>query len=1035
FSEIQFTTDSREADVYLAKQNETAVWEENSTFAKVVVVNGIREVSAKEFWDASEIGKNILKGSYALGTKMQPFYFAQTGNSALFKANIRYTTNFKARAEYQNDLAGGLYVTDGNHSGFIMAIQNKLLYGDWKWTDEVLPRPVLMYPDPLPAEMAVVLKDGYFHVYVNDNFAAKLSVEEVVPGAAADAEFAFGIYMNADAAADIEFSEIQFTTDSREAASYLAEQNGTIVWEEGSIFAKVVVVNGIRRESAKEAWDTGEIAKNILKGSYAMGSKQQPFYFVETGSSALYQADIAYTTQFVEGTEYQNDLAGGLYVTDGNHSGFIMAIQNKLVYTDWKWTDVVLSEPVLMYPNPVPAKMAVALKGGYFYVYVNDNFAAKLSVEDVVPGAAEDAELAFGIYMSADKTADIQFSNTQFTTDVTAVGEYLLAKDGIFAETVTVNGTEVNSATSVWNRKDELDGILTGRNGKWTEPMILKETGTTALLQTRIENITGNEAGVTYQNDLFGGLWAADGINRGFLLVVGNGIAKGTDTNNREECLDKWVLMHPQNGEGHPYPVELKVARKGGYFYIYLDGNYKTKVKVSEAIPGAADDAELAIGLAMHCDNEAEIKFSNISYTTDAAAVDALLLPEHGIFADSVTVNGNTINSDASVWNRDKELEGILTVRNGGWGQPMILKGTGTASLLQTRIENVGGKEEEGWVRNVYGGLWATDGTHYGFLMAINNSIAVGNALDNRPISLDQYVLMPPESGGENPIELAVARKGEYIYVYVDGVYKKRLAVSDVIPEASNTAELAFGLTMDRGGDGGNSELQFSNTSYTTDAAEVDAFLVPKDGIFADSVTVNGNTINSVTSVWNRDRELDGIMTVRNGGWGQPMLLKGTGTTALLKTRIENITDSSEDWARNVYGGLFATDGTNYGLLMAECDGIAMGGDLNIDFYRGGQYVLMGPTTGGQNPVEMTIARKGGSIYLYLDDVFVKKVGVSEVIPNATDNAELAFGLAMDIASDGDSAGKNAVLQFSNTSYTTDEAAVTAFMSEKGTTE
>ena len=220
-----------------------------------------------------------------------------------------------------------------------------------------------------------------------------------------------------------------------------------------------------------------------------------------------------------------------------------------------------------------------------------------------------------------------------------------------------------------------------------------------------------------------------------------------------------------------------------------------------------------------------ELKFSNISYTTDAAAVDAFLLSKNGIFAEQVTVNGNVINSGTSVWNREKELDGILTVKNGGWGQPMILKEIGTSSLLQTRIENIGGKEADGWVRNVFGGLWATDGTNYGFLMAINNAIAVGTDFNNRPISLDKYVLMPPESGGENPIELAVARKGAYIYVYVDGVFAKKLSVSDVIPNASDDTELAFGLTMDRGGDGGNSELKFSNITYTTDAGKVEAFL------------------------------------------------------------------------------------------------------------------------------------------------------------------------------------------------------------------
>ena len=94
------------------------------------------------------------------------------------------------------------------------------------------------------------------------------------------------------------------------------------------------------------------------------------------------------------------------------------------------------------------------------------------------------------------------------------------------------------------------------------------------------------------------------------------------------------------------------------------------------------------------------------------------VLLEGSLFTDKVTVGGFTINSDMSVWNMEDESKGILTVKNGSWGQPMILKGTGTESLLKTRIENIttgkatnnGDGATAAW--EVFGGVWVTDGTN-----------------------------------------------------------------------------------------------------------------------------------------------------------------------------------------------------------------------------------------------------------------------------------------------------------------------------------
>ena len=450
-----------EESVSLNKELEKNFRLKPSLFAKEVEINGTKIYSNMSVWDMSKEGQGIVSTSYDAGGKMQALLFAKTGKEAVFQANIQYTTRFEAGKEYQPDLFGGLYITDGKNSGYILAVQNKLLYGNWQWTDVVIPGPVLMYPNPVPAEMAVVLKDGYFYVYINDNFAAKLREADVVPGSSQNAEFAYGIYMIADKTADIAFRDFSFSTDSGDVANYLAQQSKTSEWKENSMFARAVMINGVRKASAKEVWDTSEIGSNILKGSFAMGTKMQPFYFTKTGKQALYQAKIEYTTKFEAGKEYQNDLQGGLYVTDGTNNGYILAVQNKLVYGDWKWTDVVLPGPVLMYPKPVPAEMAVLLQDGYFYVYINDNFAAKLDAAEVVPGAAQNAEFAFGVCMNADKTADIRFSEISFSTDSKDIESFLARQNetvvwdenSMFAKTVMINGVRKVSAKDVWDMR------------------------------------------------------------------------------------------------------------------------------------------------------------------------------------------------------------------------------------------------------------------------------------------------------------------------------------------------------------------------------------------------------------------------------------------------------------------------------------------------------------------------------------------------------------------------------------------------------
>lgn len=67
----------------------------------------------------------------------------------------------------------------------------------------------------------------------------------------------------------------------------------------------------------------------------------------------------------------------------------------------------------------------MAVKGNYIYIYYNGRFASKVTKKSIVPTASTNTELAYGLYMIADKTADIRFSNISISTDAGTVDRYI----------------------------------------------------------------------------------------------------------------------------------------------------------------------------------------------------------------------------------------------------------------------------------------------------------------------------------------------------------------------------------------------------------------------------------------------------------------------------------------------------------------------------------------------------------------------------------------------------------------------------------
>ena len=195
--------------------------------------------------------------------------------------------------------------------------------------------------------------------------------------------------------------------------------------QENAMFAKAITVNGVLLKSQSNKWDLSEAAAGVVNGSQALGTKLKPLYFNTHGSTALLQATIEYTTEFADGGDYQPDLWGGFVFSDGTDTGWIMARKTGITYTGWNREENLVSDPVLTYPEKRSVQMTVAYKDNYFYVYFDGVYLTRLKASRVVKGAGNDTDLAFGLYMLADKTADIRFSNISVTTNAVEVADYV----------------------------------------------------------------------------------------------------------------------------------------------------------------------------------------------------------------------------------------------------------------------------------------------------------------------------------------------------------------------------------------------------------------------------------------------------------------------------------------------------------------------------------------------------------------------------------------------------------------------------------
>lgn len=413
---------------------------ELSEFPSSVTVNGKVLQSNRSYWNMVFENDGTISTSFDRGGEHKPLWFPKTGSDFAVELTGKYTTAFKDGVDYQPDLMVGFSFNDGTNDGWIYARDTGIVTTNWKFLNGLIPYNVLRYPTKIPVKFGLAKKGDQVYILMDGKLVHQMDWSVIAEKINPKSNVAIGIMMLADKPADIEVSNWKLAIGTKAAEQYI--KSGVVEDQplsKNSLFAKTVTVNGKQVSSSVDRWDLSQEANNVVNGSFAMGSRLTPLYFNKTGSTAIMKATIEYTSKIVAGVDYQPDLFGGFYFSDGKQTGNLLANRTGLCYivnNKWNFPQGLVTLPVLTKDEQRPVEMTVVLKDNYFLVFFDNKYIYRIKTSQIIPNVANGAELAMGITMIADKTADIRFSGISLSTNADDVANYLKSNLGS-AETLT----------------------------------------------------------------------------------------------------------------------------------------------------------------------------------------------------------------------------------------------------------------------------------------------------------------------------------------------------------------------------------------------------------------------------------------------------------------------------------------------------------------------------------------------------------------------------------------------------------------------
>ena len=1019
-----------------------------SAFAKAVEVNGKTVYSNTEVWDRSKEGAGKVSGSYSKGTSLQPLYFRETGKSAWFSATISYSTKFEEGKNYQSDLLGALMITDGTQSGWLGIRQHGLLY-NWTWIEHAIGYNVLstFEPEHLSAKADIILKDGLLYVYVDDIFVGKLELSKVVAGAGADKAVAVGLMMHADNPADIEFSNIAFTTDAKQVSSALAAKEAGHTIPEGTLFAQYVTVNGCSLESKPYVWDLSEIRNNTVTCNNGMSS--QPIYFAQTGNTALVRSTVIRTDDFKNAKNPEGQPLAGIVLSDGKHTGYVGIRNNGVVYNDI-WLNNSVNYDILATwsaKEHLSATLDIVVKDDQIILYVDGNKVKALKVSDVLPGAAPGQKLAIGLVSETNgKSASVKYADVQFTTDGTTVDSYIAQNEAkenvpagtIFTKSVNINGKTAESVVYPWDLSKIAQNVVTGRNGSSSQPLYFAQTGTQALLQTKVTRTDDFANAANPEGQPLAGIFVTDGTNQGYLGIRHDAVVySGTWKNGSLSyaVLSKWAAAEHLT-------AQLDIVLKDNQFRIYVDNILVKTLKLSEVVPGAADNTSLAFGLTVETDGKtADIEYSDVKFTTDSAKIEEYIGKPYDPSVESFIQyarelgkgykNGEAdspvaLNENTTVFIGDSFFDGRYF-----WtdfydddyrGANVFLAGIGSTTVdnwLKLKDEVLAGFSDCA-PKNIVmhlgtNSLW--DDSVAPETVASELKELFGQLHKSYPMTDIYYFSITHRDMGDDNDRIDTVNSIISAWCatesYMTFINTTDRITSSILYDQIHPQLGCYSIFTEELKNAGCVILDNSGNTFVAQPKEATKF--------TDYITLNGKSYGSAFYKWVVSAG-ENIATGQNGSSSQPLFFTQTGTQALLQTKVTRTDDFAN--AANPEGqplaGIFVTDGTNQGYLGIRNNGVVYN---NIWLNGSVSYDILATWAAKEHlTARLDIALQNGKFYIYVDGIFVRKVNLSEVLPNTADDSALAFGLTMEAS------GKTAEIQYSDVKFTTDAAKVNEFL-------
>lgn len=194
--------------------------------------------------------------------------------------------------------------------------------------------------------------------------------------------------------------------------------------------------------------------------------------------------------------------------------------------------------------------------------------------------------------------------------------------------------------------------------------------------------------------------------------------------------------------------------------------------------------------------------------------------------------------------------------------------------------------------------------------------------------------------------------------------------------------------------------------------------------LFVDKVSIGERTEDSAVQAWDISQIKNNQLTGTNLTDGQVMWFRETGNAAVAQMTVTRNDTSGDGRHSQPLAAIGLSDGTNYGYVGPRAGEIIYNGTwkgLKI-----GKDVLTTWSSADNLSIELEIVLQNGKFSIYVDELYITSIDVSQVMTDATVDTNFAFSLVMSAFNEG-----TAELKFSNIRFATGKDAVDNFFLEK----